>query len=69
MSSQTKEAMKRSLTVEENRRWQPKFVNVLAILKHFEKQGDVKSAEEFFKILRGNSERRRECIIQGWKVF
>ena len=28
-------------------------MNVLAILKHFEKQGDVKSAEEFFKILRG----------------
>jgi len=47
------EAMKRSLSVEGNSPWQPKSVNVLALLKHFEKQGDVKSAEEFFKILRG----------------
>lgn len=46
------EAMKKSLSIEGNSPWQPNSVNVLAILKHFQKQGDVKSAEEFFKILR-----------------
>lgn len=44
--------MKKSLSIEGNSPWQPNSVNVLAILKHFQKQGDVKSAEEFFKILR-----------------
>jgi pentatricopeptide repeat protein len=47
------EAMTKSVSVGQNTPWQPKFGNVLAILKHFEKQGDVKSAEEFFKIFRG----------------
>jgi len=46
------EAMKKSLSIEGNSPWQPNSVNVLAILKHFQKQGDVKSAEDFFKILR-----------------
>jgi hypothetical protein len=41
------------ISVSWTKYWQPKSENVLAILKHFEKQGDVKSAEEFFKILRG----------------
>lgn len=47
------EAMAKSLSVGQNTPWQPKFGNVLTILKHFEKQGDVKSADEFFKMLRG----------------
>lgn len=46
------EAMIRSLSVGQNH-WQPKSENVLEILRHFEKQGDVKSAEEFLKTLRG----------------
>lgn len=46
------EAMAKSVSVGQST-LQPKFGNVVAILKHFEKQGDVKSAEDFFKILRG----------------
>ena len=45
------EAMPKSMSVGQNT-LQPKPGNVVAILKHFEKQGDVKSAEEFFKILK-----------------
>jgi len=47
------EAMKKYLSVGRNRSWQPLYANVLAILKHFEDEGDVKSAEDFFRILRG----------------
>ena len=39
------EAMIKSLSARQNTSWKPKSDNVLAILKHFEKQGDVKSAE------------------------
>lgn len=45
-------AITRSLSIRQNH-WQPKPGNVLDILKHFEMQGDVKSAEEFFNTLRG----------------
>lgn len=46
------EAMKKSVLVGRNVPWQPMSAIVLAILKHFEEEGDVKSAEEFFKVLR-----------------
>jgi pentatricopeptide repeat protein len=44
------EAMIKSLAARQNTSWQLKSDNVLAILKHFEKQGDVKRAEGFFTI-------------------
>lgn len=44
------EAMTKSLSVRKTTSWQRKSGNVLAILKHFEKQGDVKSAEGFCTI-------------------
>eukprot|EP01018_Ginkgo_biloba_P007816 Gb_14211 [translate_table: standard] len=50
---QAVEAMKRALSIVKLPTWQPKSVNVLAILKIFENKGDVESAEEYFNLLRG----------------
>jgi pentatricopeptide repeat protein len=47
------EAMEKSVSVGRNIPWQSMAAIVLAILKHFEKEGDVKNAEKFFKVLRG----------------
>lgn len=45
-------ALKKSALVEKFVPWQPKPVNVLPILKHFETHGDVESAEDLLKLLR-----------------
>eukprot|EP01018_Ginkgo_biloba_P007817 Gb_14212 [translate_table: standard] len=50
--NQAAEVMKKALSVVLLTPWKPKSANVLAILKHFQEQGDVESAEEYFATLR-----------------